>query len=573
MTTRRPSPPARFALAALWLSLGAARSGAQISPGPLAAPHAALEGNRACLSCHRAGKGVDSALCLDCHRALGGRVRAGLGPHARADHQRCERCHSEHNGREFALVRWEVGERSFDHAESGWRLEGKHARAACRDCHRPERIAPALRATEPGIDLARTYLGLERACSTCHADPHQGSLAPAACTDCHGQETWKGASGFDHARTRYPLVGAHAKTPCLDCHKQPGQAQAGAAASLLLAQFKDRPIPDCAACHADVHKGRLGADCATCHSTSTFRAAEVRRVDHDRTAYPLRGRHRTVACERCHTPGRELRIPGFARCETCHADGHAGQLATVAAGKTVSACADCHDVAGFEPARFGPDEHARSRYPLEGAHLAVPCVACHREVAAASLPSGSRRPASGRTRQYRFAGTTCRDCHRDPHRGALDRFAGAQGCATCHDASSWRTVAIEHDQTRFPLVGKHAGVACAACHPRDGAGQLALVERPLDCAGCHRDVHAGQLAVAGATRCERCHDANAFRPAPGFVHARDSRYALDGKHETVACAACHPVERLGGENVVRFKPLPVACAGCHASAGRSRSTG
>lgn len=562
------------ALSGLVLALAAAAaapSAAQISPGPLAAAHAELEGNRACLSCHHPGKGVDAALCLDCHRALGERVAAGQGLHARPDHQRCERCHSDHNGRDFALVRWPAGEAAFDHATAGWPLVGKHAAAACRDCHKAQFVSPALRATEPKRDPARTFLGLSTACTACHADPHQGSLAPAACTDCHSQETWKGAAGFDHARTRYVLSGAHAKTPCLECHKQP--APAGGEKTLLLAQYKNRALPGCAECHADVHRGKLGADCASCHTTTTFRSGENPRFDHERTAYPLRGRHRTVECARCHTAGRELRIPGFERCEACHRDEHAGQLLALSARPGRTACADCHAVERFQPARYGAEEHAQSRFPLAGAHLAIPCVGCHREVAGTALPAPFRRAGQPATRQYRFAATTCRDCHKDPHAGSLDRYAGTQGCAACHGETSWREVRIDHAKTRYPLAGRHAATACAACHPRAADGQLALAPRPLDCAGCHRDVHAGQLAIRGDTACERCHSTDAFRPAPGFAHQRDSRYALDGRHVNLPCAACHRLERQGDAEVIRFRPLPVECAGCHGQAAPPGSGG
>ena len=560
---------ARWPLAvALSLALSGAGARAQISPGPLSTPHAGLEGSRACLKCHEAGQGVAARLCLDCHRALAERIAAGRGAHAGEDYRRCERCHSEHNGREFELVRFAGGEAAFDHARAGWKLEGKHARAACRDCHRADRVEPALAAHEPDKDLKRTYLGLPTRCVACHQDPHGGTLS-ATCGECHSQESWKGAPGFDHARTRYPLDAAHARVACLDCHRQADPA----AKTLRFAQFQGRALPACAECHKDPHQGRLGADCAACHSGASFRTgARVAGFDHQRTAYPLRGRHAGVACEKCHAAGRELRIPGFQLCESCHRDDHAGQLARVAAK---SECAACHGVEGWAPARYGFEDHARSRLPLSGAHRAVPCVACHAEVRAQELPAAFRRTAGTRIRRFRFDGVACRDCHRDPHAGSLDRYAGAEGCATCHGESDWRAVRFDHGRTRYPLAGRHAAVACASCHPKAAADALRFDGRPLDCAGCHRDPHAGQLARAGVTACERCHDVAGFRPAAGFDHARDSRYALDGRHARVPCAGCHPGEPAGATTQVRWKPRPVECDGCHrpADAAAARAGG
>ncbi|KAB2962666.1 MAG: hypothetical protein F9K18_09510, partial [Thermoanaerobaculia bacterium] len=449
-------------------ALVAGGASAQISPGPLSAPHAALEGSSSCLSCHRAGRGVDPALCLDCHRALGQRVSAGRGLHARADHRACERCHSEHNGREFRLVDFGPGgESGFDHARAGWPLTGRHARVACRECHRPERVDPAVRQLESGLDPARTFLGQPTACAGCHRDPHAGTLGAAACADCHDTATWKQVRGFDHAKTRFPLDGKHAGAACAACHARAGSD----ATPLAFGQFRARALPACADCHKDPHAGRLGADCARCHTSADFRAARRDAVDHERTAYPLRGRHRAVACERCHAPGRGLRVPGYQRCETCHRDVHVGQLAAVP-GR--SACADCHSVDGFLPARFGAAEHQAGRFPLAGAHRAVPCSQCHRPVRASELPSPFLRASAEAVVRFRFAATACRDCHRDPHAGSLDRHAGAEGCRSCHDESAWSQARFDHTRTRFPLLGRHAAVACARCHPQGSGGVAQL---------------------------------------------------------------------------------------------------
>lgn len=548
------------------LALGAASAAfGQLSPGPLSSPHARLEGSGNCLSCHRAGKGVDPALCFSCHGALADRVASDRGLHADPAFARCERCHSEHNGEQFELVHFPEGQDRFDHQRTGWRLEGAHARVACRQCHTAERVAPAVRRREPQLDPSRTFLGLATTCASCHADPHEGTMKAGSCADCHSQTSWREPRGIDHDATRFPLTGAHARTACADCHRPP----TGQERTLVFGQFSGRPLPTCASCHADPHRGRLGADCASCHGTDSFdgrlRGGGPPGFDHDRTGWPLAGRHRAVACQSCHSGG--LRIAAADRCETCHRDPHLGQLRRTGTGPT--SCVSCHSVEGFLPARFDASDHAASDFPLVGAHLAVPCPACHGSVPASQLPVAFRRASNAPVRAFRIEASTCTACHLDPHRGAFDTRAGAAGCRHCHDADAWSPARFDHAATRFPLEGAHQRVACGACHPDDASGRAQLTGRPLTCDGCHGDPHAGQFATGGATACATCHSTNAFRPLTGFDHARDSRFPLDGRHATVACASCHPTETVGGTSFVRWKPRPLDCAGCHAAAPSS----
>jgi hypothetical protein len=277
--------------------------------------------------------------------------------------------------------------------------------------------------------------------------------------------------------------------------------------------------------------------------------------NHSKTAWPLTGRHTGVSCEKCHSPGRPMRLKRD-RCTDCHADAHAGQLKKRADGGRFEAC---HDVNGFRPARFALEDHAKTAYPLAGGHLAVACDQCHR-------PEVSRE---GRTIvPLHFASTRCADCHKDPHQGEVARFVAKGGCESCHRVDSWRQVAFDHAQTRYPLTGRHARVACVSCHRRAEAGQAARLRFAgvsQTCEGCHRDPHQGQFARAGkAVSCERCHTTDNLE-ASKFDHARDAAYKLDGAHARLACSACHRPETRDGTTFVRYKPLPTTCRGCHGS--------
>jgi len=102
---------------------------AQISPGPLSRPHQALNGSTNCASCHKFG-GQATLKCLDCHTDIASRLSARKGLHASynipaGSSQECARCHSEHNGEDFPLIKWDV--KAFNHKDTGYVLEGKHA--------------------------------------------------------------------------------------------------------------------------------------------------------------------------------------------------------------------------------------------------------------------------------------------------------------------------------------------------------------------------------------------------------------------------------------------------------------
>jgi hypothetical protein len=132
-------------------------------------------------------------------------------------------------------------------------------------------------------------------------------------------------------------------------------------------------------------------------------------------------------------------------------------------------------------------------------------------------------------------------------------------------------------------------VACGACHPRDPRvaeripapvrteAQLRgrplkvsefTVERKPDtarCTACHRDVHQGQFAQRMAQQgCTACHEVASWSRTR-FDHARDTRFALEGKHARTPCASCHAtVAGKDGQKVVKYAGAPTACARCHA---------
>jgi hypothetical protein len=161
---------------------------------------------------------------------------------------------------------------------------------------------------------------------------------------------------------------------------------------------------------------------------------------------------------------------------------------------------------------------------------------------------------------------TCQDCHQTPHGNQfVDRIA-KEGCEACHNGSTWYGVEINHNETRFPLVGKHQQVSCEKCHKdveTDGVMGTLYAPLPMACQDCHSDQHGGQFERGGITACSRCHTNNDW-DATLFDHNRDALFALTGAHEGVACEKCHQVVAFDFKIIDRrYKPLDRTCAACH----------
>ena len=139
-------------------------------------------------------------------------------------------------------------------------------------------------------------------------------------------------------------------------------------------------------------------------------------------------------------------------------------------------CLECHD----------PDKGVS----------ASKCLACHKPLQA--------RVAAGKGLHARADYRNCKTCHIE-HQG-LDYelvWWGKAGRAT-----------FDHGQTGQLLAGKHAQLSCEQCHKTRSFIGLAT-----DCASCHRDEHRGQFA---GRACTECHTQVAWKPAPGFDHAKTS---------------------------------------------------
>jgi hypothetical protein len=569
-----------------------------------------------CTLCHDIGKKVSNSKCLDCHKEIQTLLTQNKGYHASANvkNKDCFACHSEHHGRNFDMVRFDSN--NFNHNLTGYKLEGKHDVVDCKKCHMPDNIASsdlrkrkntylgldtkclschddfhqktlsndcmschtmdgfrpaskfdhntadfALKGAHSSVDCKACHKETIRNgkpfqefsdipfadCKACHDDPHNNQLA-GKCTQCHTESSFSsfiGRGNFNHNTTDFSLNGAHKKTDCFACHQK---------TSNPLAVFQDKlsfEENNCVACHNDPHENKYGQDCAKCHNEESFLALNnMDFFDHSITDYPLEGNHVGVDCRKCHVERFSTPID-FSACNNCHNDYHNGEFTEN--GFTPD-CVECHSLEkGFDYSLFTLEKHQTTDFPLEGAHVATPCFACH---------------ISEEDDRWTFAnlGSSCVDCHTDIHDTYISTsYYPNHDCTVCHGNDAWDMVTFDHNQTEWPLTGEHLEVKCDQCHFKYTADKVSFTQNftNLDnqCASCHENIHDDAFAINGVTDCNRCHVTSSWFPEK-FDHNRTA-FKLEGKHTEIDCKACHEVKNNVGEVVVLYKLNKFECIDCH----------
>jgi len=231
-----------------------------------------------CVSCHTNARGViDFASapqdCFSCH----GQNDAHLGRFGTD----CGACHSPEA--------WEPAK--FDHNLAAFKLEGEHAEASCEECHQNN-----------------VYKGTPSDCYSCHAqhDEHGGRFG-TDCGSCHTPKDWDQVT-FDHNKSNFPLVGAHERVQCENCHT--GGQFAGLS-------------PACLTCHADpaFHAGAFSSDCASCHTAFVWSPARYN-LPHPMVADEggFGVNHGGTTCKTCHPTN----VYSYT-CLSCHSNNSGGE--------------------------------------------------------------------------------------------------------------------------------------------------------------------------------------------------------------------------------------------------------
>ncbi len=522
--------------------LSVVRLAAQISPGELSSPHAQLEGISNCTKCHVLGNKVTSEKCLACHTEVQERVSQQKGYHVSPDvkGKECFECHNDHHGKNFQLIRLDTAK--FDHSLTGYSLSVPHAKKSCKDCHNTKFIA------DQKIKVKKyTYLGVNQECLTCHADFHQKTLS-SACLDCHNADSFKPATKFSHALTKFQLKGKHITTECSKCHK----VDAEGGKKLQVYRLSERACSDC---HKDPHQNKFGLNCAQCHNEDSFQIVKgVKDFDHNKTDYKLEDKHLTVNCKACHKTKFTDPLK-FKLCTDCHTDYHKKQFAKNGVSPD---CSKCHTVKGFTLFSYTIDQHNQSAFPLNGAHEATACIDCHKKQ---------------KDWSFKGIGSTCKDCHADIHKTFIaSKFYPDANCTVCHNETRWTSITFDHTKTDFILTGAHKKVDCRDCHLiADSQGVVKRDEKGIilqkfsdlktDCSSCHTDKHNKQFDKNGITTCTDCHDTDNWK-ASKFNH-NNTAFKLDGKHINVSCIKCHKPQQEGSTITITYKIKDYRCESCH----------
>jgi hypothetical protein len=233
-----------------------------------------------CMSCHKEPlykKGSKTPTdCNSCHKK-DDKHKGNFGP-------KCETCHYETDWKKI----------NFDHdKDTKYPLKFKHKDVKCVTCHTGK--------------LYGQKLAMD--CYSCHKkddDKTHKLMLGKKCESCHTERDWKKET-YDHARSRFPLLGLHQTVDCKKCHKTQ--------------LYKDTPL-DCYSCHKKdddkTHKLRLGKKCETCHNARSWKTWDF---DHDtRTKFKLDGGHKKPNCYACHKKAMDEKVVVEHTCVGCHYD-------------------------------------------------------------------------------------------------------------------------------------------------------------------------------------------------------------------------------------------------------------
>jgi hypothetical protein len=585
---------------------------AQLSPGKLSKAHSKLKGLTNCTQCHSLGNKISNQKCLACHKELGDRVSVQKGFHVsvQVKGKECIICHSEHHGEGFDMLRFD--KKTFNHNLTGYELKGGHKTkiSSCNECHKPANIANAKLKKNlktylglstncaschedyhqktlstnncatchdfndfkkaPLFNHAKTnfallgqhtkaecvachkaeikngkkfvnFAGINSNCVNCHKDVHKGKFG-TNCKSCHSEDSFNKITpnnNFNHKSTGFELEGKHKEINCTKCHNK----------SVGYQEYTKTNNITCITCHKDVHEGKLGTDCKSCHNQNSFLLKNKTfkgKFDHDKTDYPLKGKHATIDCRVCHKGDLTDKL-AHNKCNECHKDKHNGDFDTKKL--LYPDCASCHNINGFSPSDFTPEQHNKSKFKLEKAHLAQPCFACHKQ---------------DKNWVFNNLGTNCVDCHKDIHVGFIDqKYYGKESCNSCHSTESWKKVQFEHKTTGYTLVGGHLNAQCGACHIDKKTNPIKQIFKGLTkkCSDCHKDIHGNQFEINGVTDCAKCHSFNTWKMTH-FNHDK-TKYKLTGDHKSVSCNKCHKEYLPGSEKIKTFKIKKYECIDCH----------
>ncbi|MBI5056495.1 MAG: hypothetical protein HZB61_07775, partial [Nitrospirae bacterium] len=482
-------------------------------------------------------KPVKSENCSDCHSDV----------HKELKDNKCESCHSTKG--------WK--EQTFDHNNaklSDFKLEGSHSKVSCELCHPEEKTIIKTNGIQVEKVIKKIKPVAHALCSDCHFDIHQGQFKDKKCDSCHTvQEKWKNIT-FKHDSNEYKgfkLDGKHKEVACEKCHPRSETPFKEFNKNKTAAVGKLKPIKyeKCNDCHFDVHKEQFkDKRCDSCHTVQEkWKNITFRHDAREYKGFKLEGKHKEVACEKCHHQRSEVQFAEFGsqkqatigkfkpieydKCITCHKDQHNG--------KFEKACEKCHIPESWEPRKFLHDPLTSE---LKGVHNTLSCSECHKK-----------------SKNFKGLDSNCTSCHKDVHFNQFGRF-----CGDCHRQQSWIPPDFKHIGVGFRLVGGHRKADCTDCHKNGNYRNT-----PTDCYVCHqKDYQSAPNHVAGGYPhdCTECHDITGTWEQVSFSH---EAFSFKGAHSSLVgdCSTCHV-----SSGVLPFGTTESDCYNCHSISGVASAT-
>jgi hypothetical protein len=212
---------------------------------------------------------------------------------------------------------------------------------------------------------------------------------------------------------------------------------------------------------------------------------------HDRTNFPLAGKHRTLTCVECHTNKVFEGTP--TACEACHWERRQDDRYRLRLGMT---CGECHTPQSWKKVDPNKWSHeAATGYKREGVHQFLDCEECHG------------------TQGFKAQPTDCYGCHAADYQSTQDPNHQQAGfpldCTACHGTSFTGWSGAKFNHTGFALQGRHATASCSQCH-KNGV----YAGTSTACASCHINDYNGTTdpnhrANGYSLECQTCHGTSA----------------------------------------------------------------
>jgi hypothetical protein len=268
------------------------------------------------------------------------------------------------------------------------------------------------------------------------------------------------------------------------------------------------------------HGENFKRDCSLCHVTNNWSKIKQDGFNHNKTKFPLKGQHNSIACKKCHIKLVFDNTP--TECAACHTDIHEGTV-----GKD---CGRCHTPNSWIVTNIR-QIHQQTGFPLIGEHAAADCNRCH---------------TSASLLRFNNIRTDCYSCHQYDYEKTIKpnhKIAGfGTDCQSCHNMSgqSWRSIGNGFDHGFFPLIGGHK-VQCDFCHiDNDFKTKLST-----ECSSCHDPGPAKVSSPAHTTKfltfaCSDCHNTSSWINVKFPKHEIYGRiYSGTHNGKWTACTDCH----------------------------------